>query len=354
MVTIENIKTKVFTLPLEGALKWGTHNILRELRHVLVECTLSDGSVGQAEAIPRPTIYGETAETVQIIARDELLPRIKGLQSSAYDLINSKMDEVKNNNTVKGAIDMALYEANAYSNHTSLAQSIGATKNKIKVSYILGISSLETSVKEATRVYEKGVRVLKIKIGKDFTGDMKRIKNFLQELPDDVEYYADANETMTEENSEERLKILKDMGFLYCEEPLPVQKIRQRSKLRTKHLIDIIGDDSCMSLEDMERELGANTIDVLNIKVARTGYTRSLAMLKMIKSKINKVMVGSQAASGLGTRFAAIFSARPEVNCPCELSFFLKLKEDILEKPIQIKDGYLDTRQFRSYFKLSC
>jgi L-alanine-DL-glutamate epimerase-like enolase superfamily enzyme len=63
-LTIAQIETTIFRLPMHGALRWGKHSSMEEARHVLVKVTLSDGSEGYAEAPPRPTIYGETSESI--------------------------------------------------------------------------------------------------------------------------------------------------------------------------------------------------------------------------------------------------------------------------------------------------
>ena len=52
-------------------------------------------------------------------------------------------------------------------------------------------------------------------------------------------------------------------------------------------------------------------------------------------------MVGSQAGSAIGTARAALFAALPGVEHPSELSFFLKLQEEIVAQPMPIRDGYI-------------
>ena len=86
-----------------------------------------------------------------------------------------------------------------------------------------------------------------------------------------------------------------------------------------------------------------DTFHILNIKTARTGFTESAQML-------NQALVARQGGDGRfpgqrpgwGTLQAALFAAKPGINLPCELSFFLKLKEDLLTRPPVIRDGYLD------------
>ena len=52
-------------------------------------------------------------------------------------------------------------------------------------------------------------------------------------------------------------------------------------------------------------------------------------------------MIGSQAGSTIGVARAAIFAALPGIDHPSELSFFLKLKQDIVARPLKIDDGFL-------------
>ena len=103
----------------------------------------------------------------------------------------------------------------------------------------------------------------------------------------------------------------------------------------------LIADDSAFSLRDLRRELDFDTFDILNIKTARTGYTESWQMMALARPAGKGVMVGSQASAGLGTARAAVFAALPGIEHPSELSFQLKLKEDILDRPLPITDGYL-------------
>jgi L-alanine-DL-glutamate epimerase-like enolase superfamily enzyme len=111
--------------------------------------------------------------------------------------------------------------------------------------------------------------------------------------------------------------------------------------LRAEQHLPIIADDSAFTLRDLQRELAFDTFDILNIKTARTGFTESAAMLTLARRANKGVMIGSQASAGLGTQQAALFAALPGIDHPSELSFPLKLRADILDRPLPIVDGYL-------------
>lgn len=338
--TIEKIETIVYRLPLHGALRWGKESALDEVRHVLVRVHLSDGSAGLAEAPPRPTIYGETVYSITSIIEHELAPRMVGLAADAP----LPLHIIKNNHTAKGSIDMAVQDALAQSRGISLAHQLGTTQDKLKVSYILGIGEADTVMAEAERVFAQGVRVLKVKVGRNWAADLALIERLQAQFGEAMALYADANETMLVGEVESKLRCLREAGLLYCEEPLPIEQIQARARLRAADCIPLIADDSTFSARDLQRELALDTFDILNIKTARTGYTESRQMLDMARQAGKGVMVGSQASSGLGTARTGLFAALPGIEHPSELSFFLKLKADIITEPLIIKDGYISVR----------
>ena len=349
---------------MRGALQWGKHSALTEAVHVAVRVALDDGSEGWAEAPPRPTIYGETVHSITSAIAHELAPRVVGLpvwveedadaslwSNPRLQQVQARLHELKNNHTAKASIDMALHEALAQHRGLSLLDHLldGETNDNtdrkindaIEVSYILGIGDLETVLDEAASVVSQGVNVLKVKVGRDWEGDLARIRLLQERLGSHVRLYADANECLTPDEAPRKLAQLADLGLLYCEEPLQVEAIAARRDLRAGQHLPLIADDSAFTLPDLQRELAFDTFDILNIKTARTGFTESAAMLSLARQHGKGVMVGSQASTGLGTRHAAIFAALPGVEHPSELSFPLKLHADLLDRPLPFSAGRL-------------
>jgi L-alanine-DL-glutamate epimerase-like enolase superfamily enzyme len=343
MPKIAEIQTIPFRLPMTGALSWGKASRLDTLEHVLVRLITDTGHIGLAEAPPRPTIYGETIESIQTIIQKHLAPKLVGWDIADFEGINRQMAVIANNHTAKGAIDICLHEALAASQGQSLLDYLNPPQRKIKVSYILGIADLKTMLAEAKMVYDRGVRVLKVKVGRHFADDVAVIKALYAEFKGSEFYlYADANEGLLLQEAAAQLVQLVELGILYVEEPLPVELIPERAALRDADLLPIIADDSAFTLRDLNRELRFDTFDILNIKTPRTGYTQSLQMLALAKQHDKGVMVGSQASSTIGTIRAAIFAGLDGIVYPSELSFFLKLEDEIVNRPIELRDGYLD------------
>lgn len=341
MPTIERIEAIPYRLPLRGTLAWGKHSRLEAAEHVLVRVYLKNGVVGTAEAPPRPTIYGETVASITGILA-HLSPALVGLEIDDDDAIRKIIQTVPNNNVARGALDMAIWDARVQAvANSSLIDALAGPNRLIRVSYILGISDPDTMLDEAKRVFEAGVRVLKVKVGRDSARDLQVIGLLRQALPD-MDLYADSNETLEPERGAHALEAMREAGLMYVEEPLPVRQIKARVALKREAILPIIADDSCFTRADLARELDFDTFDILNIKTARNGFTESLEMIELARTAGKGVMIGSQASTTLGTVHAAIMSSRDGVTHPCELSFFLKLQAEIVNRVPKLEAGYLD------------
>jgi L-alanine-DL-glutamate epimerase-like enolase superfamily enzyme len=344
MSTIESIEPIPFRLPLREPLRWGAASVMQEARHVLVQVRLSDGAVGWGEAPPRPTIYGETVASICSVIHQEMAPRLVGemVDDTTLSSLYGRMQTVKNNQTARGALDMALHHALANSRNRTLYEHLGASRSQVRVSYILGLGDMDDSLAEAERIVAQGVRVLKVKVGQNWGADLQRLRLLREQFGEKVDLYVDANECFQPQNVRQRLQKMAELNVLYCEEPLPVELILARAAARKADVLSLIADDSAFSARDLRRELSMDTFHILNIKTARTGFTESAQMLNQALVGGKAVMVGSQASAGWGTVQAALFAARPGIDLPCELSFFLKLQEDLLNRPPTLRDGYLD------------
>ncbi len=340
-VKISALEVIPYRLALQGELKWGKHSRLTAAEHCLVRVTLEDGTLGTAEAPPRPSIYGETIQSIRGIVH-HLEPRLRELEIKDAAGINDVLGSVPNNNCAKGALDMALWDARVRVRGSSLLAELGGSQRQIPTSYILGIGTLPDMLLEARRVIAAGVRVLKVKVGRDTPHDLEVIRALKAEFGDAIKLYADSNETLSPQSAPVALELMRDVGVKWVEEPLPVRNIRARADLRKQQILPIIADDSCFTPADLERELDFETFDILNIKTARNGFTDSLRMMQMAAAAGKGVMIGSQASTTLGTIHAAILSSRAEVTHPSELSFFLKLEQDITTRVPRIDDGYFD------------
>ena len=342
MPTIKAIASRRHSIPLKSALKWGRAHELKQLDHVLIRVELSDGAAGIAEATPRPMIYGETPASIIDIVDRQLAPLLIGQAADSLEAVrklSARMELIKNNNTAKGALDMALHQAVAKHQGVPLREYLGSSRQRVQPSYIVSTGTPAEVTADVETAYHAGLRVFKVKIGKDIQQETDTIRQLAEQFPA-AQFYVDANQTLSGQNPPAVFKRLLDLGVLYCEEALPIYRITARRQLRQQSRMPLIADDSALTCHDLERELEFDTFDILNIKTARTGFSQSMRMLDLCARYGKSIMVGSQASSLLGCLHAALFAGRAEVNCASECSFFLKTDVDLASAP-SIIDGWM-------------
>ncbi|TFU15550.1 enolase C-terminal domain-like protein [Thermus tengchongensis] len=338
MATIKDLRLIPFRIPLKAPLRWGKASEMAALEHALLEVELSGGALGRAEVAIRPTIYGETLGSVRA-GLEYLRPRLLGLEADDQEAIRAVLEAFPCNHALKGALDTALWEAWARSEGEELYQVLKPAKHRVRVAYLLGMASEEEMLADARMAYGAGVRVFKVKVGRDLEGDSRRIARLKEAFPD-AELYADANETLSPKDAERYLLAWKELGLLYVEEPLPIEEVEARRKLREKKILPLIADDSAMTPKDLRRELTLDTFDVLNLKPARTGITWTLEMLSLVREKGKRAMVGSQAQSSFGAYQSALLAFQQGVTEPNELAFHLKAEGGFLDFPT-FRQGWL-------------
>lgn len=348
MPKITRVVTQSFELPLKSTLRWGRSSELNSLEHVLVSVFDDAGHVGYAEAPVRPTIYGETVASIGAVVRKQLAPALTGLEVADVAAQQRALARIPNNHCAKGALDTALCELRAKASGQTLFEAERGPRERLEVSFILGIAELATMVEEAQAMFEQGVRVFKVKVGRSAAHDAEVLGALGHTFAGaGVTLYADANEGLDPKTAAQDLTRLAKLGVMYVEEPLPVQLLRARAALKAADILPLVADDSCFTLPDLERELDFDTFDILNVKTARTGFTVSKRMLELASAAGKGVMIGSQASAGLGTLHAAIFSSKAGVTHPCELTFPLKLGADVVNAPLTFREGFVDTASLR-------
>ena len=338
---IVDLRLRFFRIPLSGELAWGRASRMTALEHALVEVELEGGAVGRGEIAIRPTIYGETKESV-LGALRYLKPGLLGRRADDAAGIAEVFRRLPGNLAAKGGLDLALWSARAAAAGVPLKKLLPPEKDRVAVAYILGLGDEEAVLADAAFAYERGVRVFKVKVGRDLAADTRRLEALKRRFPD-AALYADANETLDPGEAPRYLLAWRELGLLYVEEPLPVELVRERAALKARGILPLIADDSAFTPRDLARELALDTFDVLNVKPARSGFTASLAMLERARRAGKRTMVGSQAFSSFGAYHALLLALRGTVTEPSELAFHLKAEGGFFPFP-KIRRGYLHAR----------
>ena len=283
---------------------------LTHARNTVVRILTKDGNVGVGECCPYRTIHGETQQGTVAAGRD-LAEILIGEDAREIRKLIKKIDKaLAGNASIKAAIDMALYDLNAKAVGLPLYRYLQGDNEK-KIYTDMTVSLLEKSVmaKKARKFVDDGFPVLKVKLGKDAVSDIERIIAIRKEVGMDIDIRIDANQGWNYYEASKALDGLADLNIQHCEAPLPAGDFIGREKLRAESVIPIMGDESVFSHQDAYRNLAIDAIDLINIKLGKSGgICHAMKIASIAQAAGVYCQVGSFSETRLGITALTHFS----------------------------------------------
>jgi L-alanine-DL-glutamate epimerase-like enolase superfamily enzyme len=345
---ITQIETIPFSIPFVKPVRFASGEV-QVADHVLLRIHTDEGSVGTAEAPPRPYTYGETQSTIISVINDLFAPQIHGLSPLDREAIHARLERTVANPVAKAAVDIALWDLIGLALGVSVTELLGGYTDRMRVSHMVGFATTAEMVDDAVRMRETfGVTTFKVKVGRRPVGlDIAACHALRAELGDEVELYVDGNRGWTAEESLRALRELADIGLTFAEELCPADDVLGRRWLVQHSDIPIYGDESVPRPADVAREILAGSVTGVSIKTARSGFTSAQRIQHLCEGLGVPTVVGNQVDGQIGTLCGAAFGAAYEATSrrAGELSNFLDMQDDLLTEPLVIEDGVLRVRQ---------
>ncbi|MBO0873886.1 MAG: enolase [Pseudonocardia sp.] len=314
--------------------------------HVIVRITTNEGIVGHAEAPPRPYTYGETQASIVTIIRDHFGPAIVGADPFGREGIHAALARTVGNNAARGAIDVALWDVVGQATGQPCQALLGGAATGMRVAHMVGFASTPEMVDEAVRMRERhGITAFKVKVGRyPVERDLQMCRAIREALGADVEIYVDANRGWDADTAIRAGRVLVEIDVTLFEEPCPADDVLGRRRVVRESPIPIVGDESCVRLGEVARNLLDGSCNAVSVKAARTGFTESSKIIGLCEGLGVTALVGNQVDGMLGTLASVSLGSafRSVAARPGELSNFLLMADDVLADPPRIHDGVLE------------
>lgn len=257
---------------------------------------------GEAPAIP---YYGETADTLRAV-----LPRLGEAVSAASEGDPHALERIEGavaaavgrHGGAKVGVSAALHDLVGKRLGIPVWRLWGLSPAAPPSSYTLGIEDPEVF---RARVREAAAYpILKLKVGTSRDAEILRIVR--EEAPDKV-VRVDANTAWTAKQALAALPMLREHRVELIEQPLPPGDLDGLRLLRRRSAIPIIADESCVTVGDIPRLVGA--VDGVNVKLAKCGSLReAIRMIHCARAHDLQVMLGCMVESTLGIAAAVQLS----------------------------------------------
>ncbi|MBS1660179.1 MAG: dipeptide epimerase [Bacteroidetes bacterium] len=268
-MTILHTDIYKFSIPMHPfTIATGT---MHYAQNILIRVHTDAGYYGVGECSAFPMIVGETQATCFEMARD-FAALWKGKDALALE---ARMQELHAftafNGTIKSAFDIALHDLAAKAANQPLYQYLGGKKKDLETDLTIGIDTPENMAKKAIQFKADGVRIIKVKLGKQPEEDIERIRQIRAAVGDGILLRIDANQGWSFDDAKQALEKLAQYNIQFCEQPMRAHNDPLLPELRRSVPIKIMADESVFNHYDALRLIKANACDYVNIKFAKSG-----------------------------------------------------------------------------------
>jgi L-Ala-D/L-Glu epimerase len=312
-------------------------------RHVLVEAFADDGSVGLGEAVPRPSVYGETLDGIRAAIEGLLAPPLLGMAATDTERAWAGWERVVGNPSAKAALDVALHDLVARHAGLPLFRLLGGwSDGTIPLTMALGIGSPAQMAEHAQRAADAGYRTVKLKVGKDVSADLAAVTAVRHAVGEDIAVYVDANNGYARHDALRAARGFEQQDVILFEEPVAARDTAGRARLARATDIPLLLDESTNELADVPHEIEAGTAGAISVRSARTGVTLTRHLVGLAVANHVPLLVGSHRELGVGVAANAHLAAGFRAMAfPAELGSHVFLQDGLLQDPLRIDGGRL-------------
>jgi L-alanine-DL-glutamate epimerase-like enolase superfamily enzyme len=243
--------------------------------------------------------------TLQSFARS-----LSGVEFERPSGLEERMDKLATNQpSARAALDTALFDLAAQAAGVPLYAYLGGRRDRMLTDMTIGIMDLEPAVDRARRWVEVGFRALKIKVGRDWKADVKRVKAIRGAVGKDVELRVDGNQGYSWSHALSFARNARTEDIAFFEQPVPVNDWEGMRALTESSPIPIMADEMVLTTEDVKKLRWSNAARAVNLKLMKHGgIARAMEVNTICESAGYPTMVGCmgepQLSIAAGLHFA--------------------------------------------------
>lgn len=309
---IVKIETAEVNIPLVTPFKTALRTV-DSVNDIVVRITTDDGQAGFGEAPPTAVITGDTKGSVRCAIEEFIAPNLIGMEIENLDGIMKKLHGcILKNTSAKAAVDMAVYDLFAKSCNKPLYKILGGRRAEIETDLTISVNDMEEMVSDSLKAVAQGFHILKIKVGKEGSKDVERIKAIRQAVGPDIKLRIDANQGWPAKEAVRIIRSMEDMGIEMdlVEQPVNAHDFEGMKFVTSQVHTPVLADESVFSPEDAIRIIRERAADFINIKLMKTGgIYEALKICSIAESFGVECMIGCMLESKIAVSAAAHLAA---------------------------------------------
>jgi L-alanine-DL-glutamate epimerase-like enolase superfamily enzyme len=275
-----------------------------------------DGLNGYGCAAPDPDITFEEPAEVERQMKGAGTDTLVGADALRTALLVEQLEvALRGFPSAQAAFDMALHDLLGKKANLPLWKLLGGYRTEIATSITVGIMPLDETVKAASEYVAQGFRCIKLKGGKDADEDAARVVAVRKAVGPAIELRFDANQGFSLEESQRFVRLSESADLELVEQPTPRGQPDLLGRVTASVPVPIMADESLMSLRDAFRLASGNLVDMVNVKLMKTGGIEEALLVNAVaRSAGLEVMVGCMDEAALAIAAGLHYAlARPNV-----------------------------------------
>ena len=306
-------------------------------RRILLVTLHTDGPEGWGECVAGedPFYSEESIDTAWYATERYLAPALLGKEIAGGAEAPALLGKIRGHRMAKGAVENALWDAEAQARQLPLWKLLGGTQKEIACGVSIGIqNSHEQLLEKIDAEVKAGYRRIKVKCKPGW--DVEVFEKIRARWPGIV-LSCDANSAYTLDQID-HLKKFDQFNLLMIEQPLWHDDFYFHAQLQKQIKSAICLDEAIHNRRDAQAAVELGSCRIINIKVGRVGgFSEAVAIHNVAQKAQIPVWCGGMLEAGIGRSHNIALSSLPNFTLPGDVSASKRYwKEDIIEPEVEV------------------
>jgi L-alanine-DL-glutamate epimerase-like enolase superfamily enzyme len=224
--------------------------------------------------------------------------------------LQERLDKLAANQpSARAALEMALFDLAAQAAGLPLYAYLGGRRDRMPTDMTIGIMDTAPAVERARRWVDVGFRALKVKVGRDWKADVKRVKAIRDTVGKGIEIRVDGNQGYSWSDALSFARHARSEDVVLFEQPVSVDDWEGMRALSESSPIPVMADEMVLTPDDVKKLRWSNAARAVNLKLMKHGgILRAMEVNTLCESAGYPTMVGCmgepQISIAAGLHFA--------------------------------------------------
>jgi O-succinylbenzoate synthase len=337
-VKIDGVEIRRICMPLKAPFEtsFGVQNA-REL--ILLRVVTTDGEGwGECVTMGDPLYSSEFNAAAGLVLRQYLIPALMAAEGPTAARVGTLLERFKGHRMAKGALEMAVLDAELRSAGMRFADYLGADKERVSAGVSVGIEpTIADLLHRVSDFIDQGYVRIKLKIKPGW--DIEPVRAVRERFGDDLLLQVDANTAYTLADAR-HLARLDDFDLLLIEQPLGDEDLTDHAELAKLIRTPVCLDESIVSAKAAADAISLGACAVINIKAGRVGgYLEARRVHDVAAAHGIPVWCGGMLETGLGRAANIALAALPGFVLPGDTSASDRFYQQDITTPVTLHDG---------------